>query len=170
MRSEQGKGSTFWFQLPFERAAMDGVVAAESEQSAVPPEKQVVEGLGHRILLVEDNPINTMLAKVMLRNLGCTVRTAGNGLQALDVLSSESFDVVLMDLQMPEMGGEDATRELRRREGGLARVPVIALTASALPGDTENCLAAGMDGLITKPYTQAQLRAIIEQWAPARTA
>jgi len=170
VESEPGKGSTFWFQLPFERAALDGVVAAEVEPSAVAPEKQVVEGLGHRILLVEDNPINTMLAKVMLRNLGCTVRTAGNGLQALDVLSSESFDVVLMDLQMPEMGGEDATRELRRREGGLARVPVIALTASALPGDTENCLAAGMDGLITKPYTQAQLRAIIEQWAPARTA
>ena len=77
---------------------------------------------------------------------------------------------VLMDLQMPVMGGEDAAREIRRREAGRARVPVIALTASALPGDYENCLQAGMDDLLTKPYTQAQLRTVIEQWAPAHSA
>ena len=108
-----------------------------------------------------------MLAKAMLRNLGCKVQNATNGLLALEVLGGESFDLVLMDLQMPVMAGQDASREIRRREAGRGRVPVIALTASALPGDFENCLQAGMDDLLTKPYTQAQLRTVIERWAPA---
>lgn len=166
--SEPGKGSTFWLELPFERAAAESVAPAEAVAPTAPA--PAVEGLGLRVLLVEDNPVNTMLAKAMLRNLGCKVRNAANGLEALEALDGESFDVVLMDLRMPEMGGEDATREIRRREAGRARVPVIALTASALTGDYENCLAAGMDDHLTKPYTQAQLRTVIEQWVPARRA
>ncbi|MFN7918372.1 MAG: ATP-binding protein [Vicinamibacterales bacterium] len=198
VESVLGTGSTFWFELPFERAAESDVtvspVMAATRSAAVPlpapvaaPDAPVaadapepapaplqrpgaVARAGQHVLLVEDNPINTMLAKAMLKNLGCTFRTAVNGREALDVLAGESFDLVLMDLQMPEMGGEEATRELRRREEGRSRVPVVALTASALPGDTENCLAAGMDGLITKPYTQAQLRAALEQWAMPKSA
>ena len=173
VESEPGKGSTFWVQLPFEWGPAEAVgitAIASSDSAATVAQERLPEGLGLRILLVEDNPVNTMLAKAMLRNLGCKVQNATNGVQALEVLDGESFDVVLMDLQMPVMGGEDAAREIRRRESGLARVPVIALTASALPGDYENCLQAGMDDLLTKPYTQAQLRKVIEQWAPARTA
>ncbi len=167
VESEPGKGSTFWVELPFDWAAGEGAIGPEAAAPAALMPLRQAEGLGLRILLVEDNPVNTMLAKAMLRNLGCKVQNAANGLLALEVLDAESFDVVLMDLQMPVMGGEDASREIRRREAGRTRVPVIALTASALPGDFENCLQAGMDDLLTKPYTQAQLRAVIEQWAPA---
>ena len=187
VNSELGRGSTFWFELSFERAAETDieepraadmpVPARTSEAPSSPVDVSAPESTrppsgsrAQHVLLVEDNPINTMLAKAMLKNLGCTFLTAANGREALEVLARETFDLVLMDLQMPEMGGEDATRELRRREQGRSRVPVIALTASALPGDTENCLAAGMDGLITKPYTQAQLRSAIEQWALEKTA
>ncbi len=171
VESEPGQGSTFWVQLPFEWAAADSA-PPEPEAPATAPgsPERTAEGLGLRVLLVEDNPVNTMLAKAMLRNIGCKVQNATNGVLALEVLERDSFDVVLMDLQMPVMGGEDAAREIRRREGGRARVPVIALTASALPGDYENCLQAGMDDLLTKPYTQAQLRTVIEQWAPAHSA
>ena len=166
VESEPGKGSTFWVELPFDWATAEDAIVPDAAAPAVPAPLRQAEGLGLRILLVEDNPVNTMLAKAMLRNLGCKVQNATNGLLALEVLDGESFDLVLMDLQMPVMGGEDASREIRRREAGRTRVPVIALTASALPGDFENCLQAGMDDLLTKPYTQAQLRTVIEQWAP----
>ena len=152
--------------MPFDWATAEDAIVPDAAAPAVPAPLRQAEGLGLRILLVEDNPVNTMLAKAMLRNLGCKVQNATNGLLALEVLDGESFDLVLMDLQMPVMGGEDASREIRRREAGRARMPVIALTASARPGDLENCLQAGMDDLLTKPYTQAQLRTVIEQWAP----
>ena len=167
VESEPGKGATFWVELPFDWAAAEEAIVSDAAAPTAPAPERPAEGLGLRILLVEDNPVNTMLAKAMLRNLGCKVQNATNGLLALEVLGGESFDLVLMDLQMPVMAGQDASREIRRREAGRGRVPVIALTASALPGDFENCLQAGMDDLLTKPYTQAQLRTVIERWAPA---
>jgi CheY-like chemotaxis protein len=105
-----------------------------------------------RILLVEDNPINQKVAQRLLEKAGHSVTIAGNGREALDQVAENTFDLVLMDVQMPEMDGFAATTAIRAKEratGG--HLPIVALTAYALKGDRERCLAAGMDGYVTKP-------------------
>ena len=104
------------------------------------------------ILLVEDNPINQKVAARLLEKQGHTVAIATNGKEALAALVSGTFDLVLMDVQMPEMDGLEATVAIRQQEAGTERhVPIVALTAHAMVGDRERCLAAGMDGYVTKP-------------------
>jgi CheY-like chemotaxis protein len=105
-----------------------------------------------RVLLAEDNPVNQKFAVRVLSGAGHEVTVANNGRQAVDRWAAERFDVVLMDIQMPELDGLDATREIRAREAGSARkTPIIAMTANAMAGDREMCLSAGMDGYVTKP-------------------
>jgi CheY-like chemotaxis protein len=119
------------------------------------------------VLLAEDNPVNVEVAKAMLESLGIEVHAARNGQEALQAVRAGSFDAVLMDCQMPVMDGFAATAEIRRyeREAGRARtLPVIAITANALQGDREACLAAGMDDYLSKPFTQQQLAAVIGRW------
>ena len=114
-----------------------------------------------RILLVEDNHINTMIAKDMLEALGCTVDTAENGRDALTALCNDhNYDLVFMDCLMPVMDGYEATRLLRlyEEEKKLTRLPVLAMTANAMQGDAEKSLAAGMDGHLTKPVSLDSLR------------
>jgi len=120
-----------------------------------------------RILVVEDNPVNTHLAVRLLEKQGHYTQSAPNGRVALNVLEEESFDVILMDVQMPEMDGLAATREIRQREDGTgSRIPIIALTAHAMQGDRELCLAAGMDGYISKPINANELVATIRNTVP----
>jgi two-component system sensor histidine kinase/response regulator len=115
-----------------------------------------------RILLVEDHPVNQKVAVRMLERLGHSVMLAPDGVQALRALEASSFDVVLMDLQMPEMDGFDAVRAIRARESGTGqRLPVLALTAHTMQGDRERCLAAGFDGYLPKPIRQADLKAVL---------
>jgi PAS domain S-box-containing protein len=121
---------------------------------------------GLRVLLVEDNAVNQEVARVMLEDLGCAVRLAANGQQALDALAQESFDLVLMDCQMPEMDGFEALRRFRdpggaRRWAAARSTPVIALTANALAGDEDRCRAAGFDDYLAKPFRQQQLAALL---------
>ena len=105
-----------------------------------------------QILLVEDNPINQRIAANLLRKHGHEVALAGNGQEALQMLEGREFDLVLMDIQMPEMDGLQATAAIRAREQGTDRhVPIVALTAMGMPGDREMCLQAGMDGYLKKP-------------------
>lgn len=111
-----------------------------------------------RVLLVEDNLINQKVAYRMLEKNGHSVVTANNGKEALQVLADQEFDAVLMDVQMPEMDGLEATAAIRAGEEGTDRhVPILALTAHALIGDRERCLSAGMDGYLAKPIQTAQL-------------
>ena len=119
-----------------------------------------------RVLLVEDNPVNQELARHMLEFLGCTCVVAADGRQALDVLSQgETFDVVLMDCEMPVMDGFEATAAIRLREAeGMPRLPIVALTAGAIDGDREKCLAAGMDDYLSKPFSLAQLEQSLRRW------
>ena len=120
---------------------------------------------GRRILLVEDSEINREVAVAALQALGCIVETAENGLVALEALKERQFDLVLMDCQMPELDGYAATREIRRQEqGGGSRLPVVAMTAHAMQGDREKCLAAGMDDYISKPFKRAELEATLGRW------
>jgi CheY-like chemotaxis protein len=124
------------------------------------------------VLLVEDNMVNRTLALEMLQRLGCDAMHAGNGVEALDALDKQDFDVVLMDCQMPVMDGFIATRKLRERELAKKKEPtrVVALTANALAGDREACLAAGMNDYLAKPFTLAQLRNILLPSKVSRSA
>ena len=122
------------------------------------------------VLLAEDNPVNQRLTERQLARLGCTVRIAHHGREALDALQRERFDLVLMDCQMPVMDGYEATRILRAREVRGERLPVIALTAHAMDGAREGCLQAGMDDHLTKPVSLEQLRAALERWVAPRSA
>jgi two-component system, sensor histidine kinase and response regulator len=119
-----------------------------------------------KILLVEDNPVNREVAVGMLESLGCVVLAAENGWLALEAMNHDGYDAVLMDCQMPVMDGLTAAAELRRREqnSGGARVPIIALTANAMEGDRERCLAAGMDDFLSKPFSQQQMAALLKRW------
>ena len=117
------------------------------------------------ILLAEDNDVNQKLATRLLEKRGHQVTVAGNGLQALNALSEASYDLVLMDVQMPEMDGIEATSALRAREHGTGnRQPVIAMTALVMQGDRERCLAAGMDGYLTKPIRPRALDEVLDQY------
>jgi len=123
--------------------------------------------LGGTVLLVEDNLVNQEVARTMLEDVGCRVDIVGNGAESLKAVEQKHYDLILMDWLMPEMDGLEATRRIRQRERGLDRyVPVIGLTASAMEGDRERCLEAGMDDVLTKPVRQAQLRLVLERWLP----
>jgi signal transduction histidine kinase/DNA-binding response OmpR family regulator len=142
-----------------------------SAPAMLAPENEPV--LDHlSVLLVEDNMVNRTLALEMLQRLGCDAMHAGNGVEALDALEKQDFDVVLMDCQMPVMDGFIATRKLREREELKKKEPtrVVALTANALAGDREACLAAGMNDYLAKPFTLAQLRNILLPSKVSRSA
>ncbi|HSY97003.1 MAG TPA: response regulator [Steroidobacteraceae bacterium] len=127
-------------------------------------------GAAPRILLVEDNPVNREVAVAMLENLGCATEAAENGWLAIEAMTATTYDAVLMDCQMPIMDGLTAAGEIRRREhtSGAARVPIIALTANAMEGERERCLAAGMDDFLSKPFTQRQLATLLRRWLALR--
>jgi PAS domain S-box-containing protein len=121
-----------------------------------------------RLLLAEDNATNRLLAVTLLKKEGHSVAVAGNGQEALDLVARESFDAVLMDVQMPEMDGFEATAHLRARERGTGRhLPVIAMTAHAMKGDRERCLEAGMDGYVSKPVQARELYQALAALTPA---
>lgn len=115
------------------------------------------------ILLVEDNRINEKVAVFMLEKLGLRVNVAHNGKEAIEKNDKNSYDLILMDCNMPEMDGFQATQEIRKRETD-QRIPIIALTANAMDEDREKCLAAGMDGFITKPFNKNVLVEIMAKW------
>ena len=161
--SRLGQGSTFCFGLTLPRA--------EDKAPAAPSTGSVAERrprLRGRALLVEDNIVNRLIGTAMLEGLGMEVVIAEEGKEALDRLAHGSFEVVLMDCQMPVMDGYQASTRLREieRAAGKPRTPIIALTANAFSGDVERCLAAGMDAHLAKPFTIEQLQSIIAPWIP----
>jgi two-component system, sensor histidine kinase and response regulator len=150
--------------------AMTGAAVAQAlEQSEGAISVSAQRHAGPRILLVEDNPINLEVAVGLLESLGCSIQTADNGRMAIEAMNGGSYDAVLMDCQMPVMDGLSATAEIRRRELGTGkpRVPIIAVTANAMEGDRERCLAAGMDDFLSKPFTQQQLASLLKRWLAA---
>jgi CheY-like chemotaxis protein/HPt (histidine-containing phosphotransfer) domain-containing protein len=121
---------------------------------------------GLRVLLAEDNPVNQEVALYMLEILGCHCELAENGRQVLAMLRQRDFDIILMDCQMPEMDGLEAAGEIRlmEQERTGCRIPIVAVTANAMEGDREQCLAAGMDDYISKPFNRGRLAEVLQEW------
>jgi CheY-like chemotaxis protein len=118
------------------------------------------------ILLAEDNTINQKLFRKLLNKAGCRVILASNGKQAVEKFIPGKFDLVMMDVQMPIMDGFEATELIRKTEKGNARTPVIAVTAHAMTGDREKCMAAGMNDYISKPVRKSRIIEILEKYIP----
>jgi two-component system sensor histidine kinase/response regulator len=166
VESKPQMGSTFYFTLPFgivhnradsPRDGSIGKVAASVEPSVL------------EVLVVEDNAVNQKLARVLLKKMGHRATIAANGQGALRALKKRAFDLILMDIQMPVMGGAEATSMIREEEKRTGRrTPIIAMTAHAMAGDRERALQSGMDGYVSKPIRFEELRRVIQRHAPAR--
>ena len=161
VESDAGKGSTFRFVV---RLPLAKEPPADLEAPAVLPAAASAQ---LHILLVEDNPANQKLAAYILQDRGHVVEIAGDGQQAISLSQENCYDVILMDLQMPGMNGLDAAAAIRRRENGGSRVPIITMTAHAMKGDRERCLASGMDGYLSKPMNAPEMVALVERLAAA---
>jgi CheY-like chemotaxis protein len=171
VQSELGRGSTFWFVLPLQvantRATGADVVstaAASHGTESGAADRPHAFRRHAKVLLVEDNLVNQKVARASLERLGCNVTLASNGVDAVRCFTQTRFDLVLLDLQMPVMDGYVATGRLRQLEHGRVRTPIVALTASAMTGQLELCLQAGMDDLITKPFAFQRIREVLERF------
>lgn len=155
VQSQLNKGAIFWFTAEFGRVS---TITAPAE-TAPAVHRESFPKL--RVLLAEDSSVNRLVAAHELHKLGCDVVTVENGRQAIDAFSASHFDLVLMDCQMPVMDGYAATAEIRQYEGEQRYTRIIALTANAMAGERERCLAVGMDGYLSKPFSAAELRQLI---------
>jgi signal transduction histidine kinase/HPt (histidine-containing phosphotransfer) domain-containing protein len=170
------KGSTFHFTLPLPAAPEVSSASAHANRKAEIPNSKLDPSFASRyplrVLLADDNIINQKVALRLLQQMGYRADLAANGLETMAALDRQPYDLIFMDVMMPEMGGLEATRLIRERQQQASRFPnykadiaVIAMTASAMEGDREKCLAAGMDDYIAKPVRLEEIRAIVERWA-----
>jgi signal transduction histidine kinase/CheY-like chemotaxis protein len=157
VRSESGHGSTFWFTLP--------LLVDHSAPARIDKAEGTTPMPDLRVLVAEDNAVNQKVVVRMLEKLQIRPDVASNGLEAVELFQMRPYDLILMDCQMPEMDGYEATREIRRREPEGTHVTIVALTAVALTGSRERCLACGMDDLIAKPILPGLLEAAIRKWS-----
>lgn len=162
--SELGRGSEFWFEIPMRPASTGEIEALKMELSAA---AQIGIGrLSGRVLLAEDNPANQMVARMILEKAGARVSIAANGLEAVEAVKSRPYDLVLMDVGMPEMDGVEATAEIRLTGGEAAKIPIVAMTAHVMRGDREGLLDQGMDDYLPKPVTKDSLLKMVQKWLP----
>lgn len=156
-------GSTFACEIPFEVVAERSTVPADDDSSSDNPNARL---RGIRVLVAEDNRVNQLLAAAMLNRLGCVATVVADGLEAVDVCLRGTFDLVLMDCQMPGIDGFEATRRLRN--AGLIHLPIVAMTADVMEGDRERCLEGGMDDYLPKPFGQAELATVLARGLATR--
>ena len=163
VKTQPGRGSRFRFALALELdRSSEHAAPTDSALGALDGAAQLMG----RVLVVEDNDVNRMIAREVLKSLGLSVVEASDGMQALEMLELQPVDLVLMDCQMPVMDGYAATQEIRKREArlGLPRLPVLALTANAFEEDATRSREAGMDAHLAKPYTRDQLQELLKSW------
>ena len=156
VQSVEGEGSQFKFNIP---------VNVISDEQAISEVKQQVgpDQFNAQVLVVEDNVINQRVARVMLQKLGCQVDMAPHGQEAVKLISSTHYDLVLMDCQMPVMDGYEATQVIREKFTA-DQLPIVAMTANALPPDRERCMHVGMNDFMAKPVKLLALRGILNKW------
>lgn len=187
LNSVEGEGSTFWFEIPFGTVEGCPLVTEEGVITELKPENHVTvrkkpmsptelpapiaakEKSNARVLVVEDNSVNQMVARNLLDKFGVNVVTVSDGTEGVEIIKTESFDVVLMDLQMPKMGGIEATSHIRawEREAGRGHTIIVALTANAQDEDRQECLDAGMDDFLSKPVRKDALGKLLSKWCDA---
>ena len=155
LESETGKGTIFRLEIPYQLNYSEDIGGLEQPVEA----RDGAQLNNLSILLVEDNDFNIMVAQDELQDIidGVKLEVAKNGKLALEKLQSEKFDLILMDLQMPEMNGFDATKAIRKLNGELAGIPIIAMTANTLESEIEKCMESGMDDFISKPFDSKTL-------------
>jgi CheY-like chemotaxis protein len=157
VESTPGKGSMFWFTVELAKSSTAPIAAVQPE---IVEAKQRVAG--QRVLIAEDNVVNQRVVAHQMRRLGYAADTVADGVEALEALSRVPYDIVLMDCHMPELDGYETTKRIRAKQGG-HQPYIIAITANAMQGDTDFCLAAGMNGYVSKPVRSADLQAALEQ-------
>ena len=164
--SEAGRGSVFWFTARFERPVAGQIVPHELADSPSDSSMRELRRSQLRVLVVEDNITNQQVTLGILHKLGPRAQTVVNGQEALDALQRSDYDLVLMDVQMPVMDGLDATRAIRAADNKVLNrsIPIIAMTARAMPGDRDRCLQAGMNDYIAKPVTPLALLQLLDKW------
>jgi PAS domain S-box-containing protein len=167
VESIEGEGATFWFTARFQKQESSGSFASQATHAAVTALPDA-NGNGARILLADDDPTNQTVIKSILAKFGYNVDVAGNGREALKSLEQNDYDLVLMDCMMPLMNGYEKTSVIRDRNSAVLRhdIPVIALTANAMPEDRDICLNAGMDDYLSKPLDVSLLLAVLGKWVP----
>jgi hypothetical protein len=165
VESAKGVGSTFWFELPVEPRTAEGVDGrrASADQAEADAALARIKALGRplRVLMAEDNPTNQLVARSVLEKFGIVPDGVGNGIEAIDALRRASYDLILMDMHMPDMGGLEATQVIRAMPDATGRIPIVALTANAFAEDVERCRKAGMNGYIAKPFRREDLIAVM---------
>jgi CheY-like chemotaxis protein/signal transduction histidine kinase len=167
---QPGSESAIWVEIPLR---LDPVAGADGHGEPAPAGRAPMvlpNGPGVRALLVEDNRTNQQVGALMLRSLGCVVEVCDNGQQALERIDSSDFDIVFMDCEMPVMDGLSATRAIRQRSDDKRDLPIIAVTAQAMPGDRELCIEAGMTDYLSKPVLDTDFSAALWRWLPTRVA
>jgi signal transduction histidine kinase/ActR/RegA family two-component response regulator len=175
VESSPGQGSTFTFVVPLRLAAAPfapppalAFPALPSAAPSIVPARPKLARL--RVLVVEDNATNQMVVRAMLTRLGQSVDIVSDGVQAVQAVRAGDYDLVLMDVQMPEMDGYEATRQIRSLDGAAALIPIVALTANAVSGFEELSMKAGMNGHVTKPVTLGALSALLSRFSPRRSS
>jgi len=164
VQSQEGIGSTFWFTVTFEKGTPRMTAQPSLPEHKRPPLKKEI-----RVLVAEDNLTNQDVVLSILGKLGYHANLAANGTEAVKLLQHAEYDLVLMDCEMPEMDGWEAARCIREPANGVLnpQIPIIALTADAMPEDRDRCLKAGMNDYLAKPIEPVQLAAVLQKWAPA---
>jgi PAS domain S-box-containing protein len=169
VESAEGRGSVFWFTVVLKKQER-ATEAGEGFPGRIRPTRSAT-GVPGRVLLVEDNPTNQIVAMALLKRFGHRVDVAADGVEAIRALRSIPYDLVLMDCQMPEMDGYEATRRIRSGEAGPANrmIPIVAMTARAMQGDREKCLESGMNDYLPKPIDASALEESLAHWLTGKT-
>ena len=166
VESQVGRGTTFWFtvRLGLGVAADSARRKVEKPAHEIEDARNLFHGRAGLILVADDNLTNQQIAVGILKKLGLRATTADNGAEVMEALRADKYDLVLMDMQMPVMDGLEATRRIRERFG--LGLPVIAMSASAMAGDREDCRQAGMDDFVSKPVVPRELASVLTKWLP----
>lgn len=160
--STLGEGSIFWVEFPIK---ISDQIAKQNTSGILDSDKANSFAIKNpKILLIEDNPLNQMVAKSLLEELDCRINIASNGKQALQLFADGNYDLIFADIGLPDMDGLTVTKEMRKYKGEKATIPIIALTAHVLQEDRENCLNAGADAVITKPIMPEELKMTLKRW------